>query len=141
MALPKPSMYIVGTIIFAFFLMSGLAMMAEFRGVKSTFASDSDFSNFNATFNKYEDLQASVSTTDVGDVEPNLGAFGPLNALIEGAWNVLKNLGTTFSFMQDVYIGLTSEFGVPKFVAVILQMLVTILFAFGLYAAIFRLDI
>ena len=141
MALVKPSTYIIGTIIFTFFMMAGLTMMGEFRNVKPTFASDPEFSSFNNTFNKYEDLQSSVDSIDPSDSEPNFGLFGPLNALIETSWNILKNLGTTFNFMGDIYGGMSSIFGIPPFVGVILSMLVAIIFAFGLYAAVFRLDI
>ena len=141
MALIKPSTYIIGTIIFVFFMMAGLTMMAEFRTVKPTFASDAEFASFNNSFNKYNDLQASVSATNVNETDPDFGEFGPLNALIETSWNILKNLGTTFGFMTDIYGGLTTEFGIPPFVGVIIGMLVAIVFAFGLYAAVFRLDI
>lgn len=142
MAIIKPSTYIMGIIVFTFFIVSGMTMIMEMKTVKPGFAEEDSFTSFNNTFNKYQDLTTAVNKSgSFLEQQPQFGVFGGLNALVESAWNTLKLLGTSFSFMNDVFNGLHTVFGIPAFVGGLLILAVVILIVFAILSAIFRLDI
>lgn len=139
----KISSYIIGIAIFTFFIASGMYMMMELKASDSTFADDPEFDSFNSTFNQYDDLNTQVDEIETGivDAEPNWGVFGALNALVETGWQTLKTLFASFSFMNTVFNGLTTIFGVPAYIPGLIIMIVTVVIAFAIFGAIFQRDI
>ena len=138
----KPSGYIIAILVFTFFLVGGITMIMEFKSVDPTFASEPEFNSFNNTFNVYDDIITQVNQTQgFTDSAPQFGAFGALNALVESGWQTLRLLGTSYSFMNDVFNGLHTVFGVPAFIGPLIIAAVAIVIVFAILGAIFRTDI
>lgn len=138
----KPSIYILGIIFFMGIILAGFGMMGEFRQSDATFMSDNKTSAFNSTFNRYDELTASVTTIQgsVSTGGTSWGVFGVLNALIGSAWNALLLLFNSFGFMTAVFGGLTL-FGIPGWVGALLGLVVIVIIAFAIMSAIFRQEI
>lgn len=139
----KPSQYIIGIIVFTLFIVGGVSMMAIFRETDSTYASDDKFAEFNETFNVYEDLTDNVNELSSGitNADSDFGALGVLNGLILTAWQGLKLMITNWSFMNGVFNGLTTIFGVPAWIPALIILAVVIMFVFALYSAFFQRDL
>lgn len=138
-----PRHYIIGIILFTFIIVGGISMLSMMNTEQSGFTDDSRFQNFNNTFNVMDDV-----TTEVGDLqsgienaETDFGVFGVLNSLISSAWNTLKLLFSSFGFMDAVFGGLTTVFGVPAWIPTLIGLLVVVLLAFAIYSAIFQREI
>ena len=140
MAEVEPKHYIIGVIIFGMLITGGLSLMSMINEKDPTFINDDKFSQFNESFNQFDD------TTDaVGSLESNIrttgsdfGVFGVLNALISSVWQTLKLLFSSFSFMNNVFYGLSYVFGVPAWVSAGIISIVTVIFVFFIYGLVFR---
>lgn len=139
----KPSTYIMGVIVFTLFVVGGVSMMTLFRDYDPTFATDQKFADFNDTFNVYTETTDKVTDlgTGITDADTDFGVLGVLNGLILSAWQSLKLLLTNFSFMNTVFNGLTTIFGVPSWIPALIILAVTVMFVFALYSAFFQRDI
>lgn len=138
----KPSTYIMAILIFTFFILGGVGIMSELRSSDATFMADENTQQFNKTFNVYADVTTSVGSikSSVEDAGNDWGVFGVINALLGSAWNALRLLFTSLSFMNAVFAGL-GMFGVPSWVGGIASLAVTTLIAFAIYAAVFSRDV
>lgn len=138
-----PSTYIVGIILFTFFILGGVAMINEFQNKDSTFVDTTKYAQFNATFNRMNDVQTQVKGLEGGITtsENDFGALGVLNSLISTGWNTLRLLISSFGFMNVVYDGLTTFFGVPAWIPMIIISLVSIMFVFAIFSAVFQREI
>ncbi len=99
--------------------------------------------NFNNTLNKFQVYQSSVGNLEstIEDTQGEEGIFGFLNSLINPAWNILKSLFTTFSFVNDVILGFSYIFGIPPFIPYLAISLIGIIIVFGVLSVIFNRDI
>lgn len=117
--------------------------MSEFQQSKATYADDDKFTEFNQTFNVYQDTSTKIG--DLGDSISNSdsdwGILGVLNGLILAAWQSLKLLISNWAFMNGVFFGLSTIFGVPSWIAGLIIMAVTVMFVFALYSAFFQRDL
>jgi len=141
MAEITPRHYLYGVIIMMFFIVGGMAMLAEMNDGNSklnTGMSD----EFNNTFNRLGDTQSQVDVIEgnINNADTDLGVFGVLNALISSAWQSLKLMFTSWAFMSAVFSGLTAFFGVPVWIVSIIGMFITITLAFAIYSLIFQKD-
>jgi hypothetical protein len=138
-----PRHYIIGIIMFTFFVVGGIALMTEFSQDDPTFLDNDKYSTFNTTFNKYDQVTTNVNSlrSNIEDADVDYGAFGVLNSLISSGWNTLKLLFTTFSFMNGVFIGLYTIFGVPVWIPALIILLITVVISFAIYSAIFQREI
>lgn len=138
-----PRHYIIGIIIFTMFIVGGLSMVSIFNDSDNTFANDTTYNQFNSSFNVLNNI-----TQEVGDLEDSIvnadtdfGAYGVLNALISSAWQTLKLTFTSFAFMDSAFTGLTSFFGVPAWIIGLLALMITVMFVFAIYSAIFQREL
>lgn len=138
-----PSTFVLSTIVFSMLVFGGLTIFSEINNVQSSFLDSEKYPEFNASFNKLADVNESVGglRAGIGSTSPDWGFFGVLNALYNGAWNTLKGLFTSMAFMNDVWNGLTTVFGVHPYFAWMISLIVTTLIAFGIYSAIFQREI
>lgn len=136
----KISHYIMGIIVFTFFIMAGTSMILEFRATDATFAVGDEFTDFNDTFNTYSDATSSIGSleTSITGADPDPGAFGTLNALISTGWNTLRTTISSFGFMNNVFLGSNKIFGVPAWIAGLARLVVTVIFVFSIFSAIFQ---
>lgn len=137
MAQVQPRTYIIGIIIFCFIIVGGISLLASF-GVNS-----SQVTEFNQTFDKMNDVTSVTSDLrgSIENADTDFGAFGVLNSLISSAWQSLRLLFTSLGFMEDAYSGLTSFFGVPAWIPMLLGAIVIVIIAFAIFGAIFQRDL
>lgn len=137
----RPSNYIMGIVIFTLVVACGVGMISEFRAKKPTFVDDTKFEEFNNTFNVMEEANTQVDSyqTNIESSEDvDFGVFGVLNALIRNSWQVLRNIFGGFSFMDSLFTNAGKMFGIPTWVATSIISLITIMFAFAIFSAIFQ---
>ncbi len=123
--------------------MAGFAIMSELNSKEGgNFGNDPRFSQFNKTFNKYDEL-----TSEVGGLQSGIEGSGQtegkafdnfLTRLINGAWNTLKGLFTGFSFITDILTGLNEMFGIPIWFTSLVSLLIIVMIAFAIWGAIFQ---
>jgi len=139
----KPSTYIMAILVFILFIMGGMSMIMEFKQSNDNFADDDRLTEFNETFNVYEDTSSKV--TDLGEsitnADSDWGILGVLNGLILAAWQSLKLLITNWAFMNGVFLGMSTMFGVPSWIAGLIILAITVMFVFALYSAFFQRDL
>lgn len=139
-----PRHYVFGSIIFMTIIAGGILVAAVFNHDKSILDGDSQYQNFNATFNKYNDLESSMQTLEdaasqTNDVNP--GLFGFLDSLVGISWNTLTSIGTTFGFMKTSIGGLSSIFGIPDFIVTAIILLISAMIVFSIFSAIFQREV
>ena len=136
----KPSHYIFGILGFVFFVMAGVSLIGEFRQAQPTFGTDESFTEFNDTFNVYNEVESSVGQLEAGvtDAEPDMGVFGVLNSLIQSAWQTLVLTISSFGFMTAVFGGLSTVFGMPAWIGGLIVLAVSVMFVFAIFSAIFQ---
>jgi hypothetical protein len=139
----KISTYIISILIFTFIIMGGLSLISIFRAVDPGIVDDDKLAAFNDTFNVMDDVTSEVDSLESGitDASVDEGEFGVLNALIAGAWQNLKLIGASFSFMDAVFGGLETMFGVPWWIPVIIGSIITVGILFAIWGAIFQRDL
>ena len=138
-----PRNYVVGIIIFTFFIVGGVAMIMDITKDNPSLRDAEKFGKFNSTFNKYnnitgygDDLRGSIEDSDSSNNE-----WGVAGSLLLGAWNTLKLMFGSLSFMTSVFGGLYDVFSIPRWVGSLLITLVTIMIAFAIFSAIFQRDV
>lgn len=138
-----PRHYIIGIIAFTFIIMGGVGILNIYKNAGAAFIDTEEFTRFNETFNKMDDV-----TTVVGDMESNIvndegdyGLLGVLNSLISTGWNTLKLLFSSLSFMDGVFKGLSSFFGVPTWVGGLIILFVSTILVFAIFSAVFQREI
>lgn len=139
----RPSTYIIGILVFTLFIVGGVSMMTIFRDADPTFADDPKFNEFNQTFNVYGEATEKIGDLGSGitDADQDFGVLGVLNGLILSAWQSLRLLLTNFAFMNSVFNGLSTIFGVPAWVSGLLILAVTVMFVFAIYSAFFQREL
>ena len=139
----KPSTYIIGIIVFTLFIVGGVSMMTIFRESDPTFATDAKFTEFNETFNVYAETTKKVEDLGSGitNADSDFGELGVLNGLILAAWQSIKLLLTNWAFMNIVFNGLYTIFGVPSWISGLIILGVTVMFVFAIYSAFFQRDL
>jgi len=146
MAEVLPRHYIIGIIMFVFFVMGTIGLINGFDNAEETFmdADDQeDYLTFNDTFNKLGNINDSVNSIkdSIITTDPDPGIFGFLNSLIGSAWNTLHLLFNSLSFMNSVFGGLSDVFGIPEWVSTLMILLVIVVIAFAIYSALFQTQV
>jgi len=138
-----PRNYIIGIVMFTFFIVAGMSMLGIFAGYDATFASEEKYTKFNESFNVLNDVSNEVEGLEdtITEADTDFGFFGVLNSLISSSWQALKLLFTSLSFMTNVYGGLTAIFGVPAWIPIIIGLVVTVIITFSIFSAIFQRDL
>lgn len=141
MANITPRHYIYGVIIMMFFITGGMGLLGILQSTDAGFDVNDRTGEFNRTFNKLDSVTTQVDNIeDSFDTDPEWGVFGALNALIKGAWNTFALMFTSWAFMDTVFNGLYTVFGVPLWVATFIGLFITVSLAFAIYSLIFQKD-
>lgn len=132
--------YIIGIIIFTIFITGGIHLISTFAEEDDTFLDDEKYTQFNSTFNKRTELHTSIDNLEgtVVNADTDFGVFGVLNSLISTAWNSLKLIGSSFSFMTTIIGGIYTFFGIPIWVGSLILSIITIVIIFAIWEAIFQ---
>jgi hypothetical protein len=139
----NPKTYVLGIIAFTLVILGGMAMLGDLNsGSGGVISSDSRYSEFNNTFNRYDDLDTQVNTIkgNIEDEEGGGGVFGFLDNLVNSAWSSIKLMFSSFNFMNDAFNGLSSMFGVPSWVGGLIILAVIVIIGFSIYAAVFQVN-
>jgi len=137
----SPKDYIIGVIIFTFMITGGIWLLSSLNSsTGGVLSADARYDSFNKTFNVYENVTTQVQgiRSNIENSDSELGGFGALNALINSAWNGVQFLFSSFGFMDSVFIGISSVFGLPSWIGGLLILLVVTIIAFAIWAAIFQ---
>jgi hypothetical protein len=142
----QPSEYIIGTIIFTMITLGVVAVIMEVQNVDNGFIDAQNLKDFNQSFNHYNELTNSVNglQTSVTGSEIDQGGStvnGVLNSLLNTIWTTLKMLFSSFAFMTTAYNGLVVTLGVPSWLPILIGLIVSVIFAFGIFAAVTRTNL
>lgn len=143
MADTKPRDYLYAIVFFVLIIVSVVVLIGEFQAVKPSYVNAEQLSEFNSSFNvqkeivsKTEDLESNIVNADT---DP--GLFGVLNALLGSAWNSLRLMFSSFSFMDGVLEGFEKVFGIPSYIHLLVGTLITIMLVFSFLSALFQKEI
>lgn len=138
-----PRHYLIGILIFTLFIVGGVSIFSILEEGQTGFTDDDRYNRFNRSFNTLNDVTDSVGELEntVDDADTDFGTFGVLNSLINSAWQGLKLMLSSFTFMDDAFEGMEDVFGIPWWIPAIISLLVTVLILFAIYSAIFQRDI
>lgn len=136
-----PKTYLLGIAGFMFILVAGGFILASTYGYGNS-VNQQDYRTFNKTFNRLNEFQSDVSTIE-GSVKSNnatglAGDLGLVNGFISQSWNSLKLLLTSFTFVGEIVVGLSTFFGIPAFVGAIISTVMVIIVVFGIIYLIFQ---
>jgi len=135
-----PRNLIYGFIIFTMVILGGIGWMSGFAVHSPSFINNDKFKAFNNTFNKYNALDGNVTSMrdNLANSQANTGVFGMLDSLVNVAWNSLKTIFTTFSFMLTAFTGISAVFGLPVWVGALVATMAVVMIVFSLYSLIFQ---
>ena len=145
MAVIRPRNLIFGAILVTLMIVGGVNMMDSMNNHPDSLLADSDkYASFNESFNKFDELDESISglaggLDETNPSDPNDDSF--LGNLIKGSWNTLKTIGTSFSFIGDMFDATTTYFGVPAWIPALIGSLILIIFIFGVWSAVFQREL
>lgn len=97
--------------------------------------------DFNDSFNKQQELSASVDSIRTNIQQSNstnFGAFGIIDSLVGTSWQSIKNLFSSLSFMSTILDHLTDYFGVPGWIPALLIVMMLSVVGFAIYRLVFQ---
>ena len=143
MADATPRSYVYGIIMFTLIVVGGMSIYTRFAAFSPSMVADDKYVSFNESFNKFSALNQSVSGIEnsITQSSPEQGLFGVLNGLVSTAWNGLKMIFSSFSFMSDAGRGLNAVFGIPMWIPNLLLLSVVVMLAFTIWSAIFQSEL
>ena len=132
--------YIFGIIVFVAFIMGGVGLLAELRESDTSFATDERFTEFNNTFNVYDDLKTETGKMQTAITNTNstdFGTFGVLNSLISSVWQSLRLMFSSVEFMETAITGVVI-FGVPAWIPALAITAIGVMITFAIIAYVFK---
>jgi len=138
-----PRNYIIGIIMFTMVIVGVVALISMAQKDNPAMVDQQRLKDFNDTFNVMDDVNSTVGTfqDNIENAESDFGVLGVLNSLVSSAWQSLRLLFSSFSFMNAVFGGLYTVLGIPVWVGNMIVLCVTVLFAFAIFSVIFQRDI
>ena len=137
MALENIQNYLIGIIVFVLIISGGVYIVGDFYLADSSIDTENSIGNFSASMNKANEVTTSVNEIkDSIDAEP--GILGWLNALIGSAFQGLKAMFGTLSFMNVVADDAATFFGIPLFLVTLVSLITVVIIAFAIWSAIMR---
>jgi hypothetical protein len=137
----EPKYVLLGIAGMLFFILSGLYIFSNVDK-NGALANDPDYKIFNNSFQKLNEFQTGIEGIKAGvDTSESSSLFdklGIIESLVQQAWNSLKLLITSFSFLGDIFSTTATLFGVPAFVVALATLSVTIVIVFGVLYIIFN---
>ena len=132
--------YIFGIIAFVAFITGGIALIGELRQSDESFATDERFTEFEDTFDVYDDLKTETEGMETAITNTNstdFGTFGVLNSLISSVWQSLRLMSGSLKFMNTAISGVVI-FGVPAWIPALAITAVTVMIVFAIIAYVFK---
>jgi len=139
--------WLIGGGIFIMILSTGTFFMSGALQEGSEFINPSDVTNFNSTFNAFDDYNAQVNALDADVTKVSGGTTdtatsGTVNDFIANlfnrGWNTIKLIGANFSFLNNAVNALGDFFFVPSFQVAIITAIITLIITFSIIRLIFN---
>lgn len=134
--------YFIGAVVLTFIIVGGLSMIMSVQQSDDTFVNSTEINRFNQSFNTYNSLTGNISNLESGLKSDNstsdYGSFGVLNSLIQSAWQVFRSIPTTFAFIGNIFLSLSTFFGVPVWIPTLILSIISIIIVFSIYSLIFQ---
>lgn len=142
MSLDNIQNYMIGIVLLVIVFTGGIYMFGAFSSYDSTLDSANEVSQFNksiASANKITDSVNAIDESIQGvSSDSNSGVLGWLNVLVGSAFNGLKAIGSSLSFMSTATTEVGAILGIPSFVIPLLLLVVIIIIGFAIWSAIMR---
>jgi len=139
MGLSEIKGYMIGLVLFVVIITGGVFMLGTFRLANPSIDS-SRIDSFNSTFNKAENITNAVN--GIGDsleaTGDNPGPLGWFNVLFGSAWNGLKAVFGSLSFINGIIVGVGDLFAIPPAIVVLIPLIVIIIIVFAIWGAIIQ---
>ena len=121
----------------------GTSMIADVVSENPDMQMGDDSTQFNRTFNKYQDLKTEAEGMEGGIKNSSIedkSIFGPVASLIQGTWANVKGVFTSVSLVKTIFEnGLSgSNIEFPWWIGMIIGTLITALISFLLISAFWR---
>jgi hypothetical protein len=131
--------YMIGVIVFMVLVVGGVSIFGTFTSINTDGADQ--LTTFNKSLNQAGAVSTSVNEIDnkIQEVSASGAGFlglGWIDALIGSAFNGLKAIGGTLSFMDIVFEEGGALLGVPPFLIGLLTLIVTVVIVFAIWQAI-----
>ena len=137
-----PRHYLIGIVFFTLILVAGVDIITKFEEASPGFVDQEKFKTFNKTFNQMENLDDNVDNLkEATQTDADPGLFGFLDALVGTAWSAIKSIFTSLSFMNTVFGGLYTIFGIPAYVGNLIITAITIILVFAIFTVVFQREI
>ena len=135
-----PRTYLSAIIIMMMFVVAGVSWMGGLQAANPAFDDAGKTGEFNRTFNKLDlvNTEVAVLEDNIQSSDTDFGVFGVLNALIFSSWQAIKFIFNSFGFMDAVFEGLVTVFGVPAWIPIIIGLLITVMLVFAIYRMVFQ---
>jgi hypothetical protein len=136
----------MATLMMSFVIVAGMYLIADESNYDPETFNDPKFQDniidFKAAFDRQADIDESIALTygNVTALNPDAGILQYFIALTYTGIQSLKSSITSIKFITDFFQGLSSNFGVPDFVVTFLAAIISIIFIFIIYSAIFGRD-
>jgi len=139
---------LLGLVMATFFIVGGVALMAEFSKDDASYINPANYSIFNNTFNKYDDLSRGVTTMKstvsgdnaTGSLGENTDTFQ--DNIIFQAWNALTSIGSLFGFAfsasGSLLSGLSTMLGIPGWAVSFMVMLMIVALIWAILSLILK---
>jgi hypothetical protein len=136
--------YLTGIIMFTFAIMCGVGLIMVVFADRPDITNSVEFTEFNTTFNTYGQLQSSIGELNKSiqlnsSDSKSFADLGVIGSLLNSGFTTFVFTYRSFGFMNAVFGSAMSYFGLSElnWVVAIIVALVTLLFVFGIYTAIF----
>jgi hypothetical protein len=132
--------YIIGIVCAMLLVTSGMIIISKYISVDSSLVTPKI-----AGLNKSLDMSANLSNSvndmsgSLSSASTNNGALGWLDVLIGSAWTGLKTLGSSFSFMSQLFVYAGYILGIPTIIVTLASIIVTIIIVFAIWMSMMRL--
>jgi hypothetical protein len=137
----RPRDILVSLVIFGLVITGGVSLIGRFLVYQPSYADD-QYTEFNETFNKLEETQAKTTELKNSLVSQNLPQ--PLDFLANmylTAYQTAMSLFSGFEFIDAIFNGLSTIFGIPTWAIAGILSLITIIFTFGALSAFLARDL
>ncbi len=135
----NPKNIIIGVIVCLIAVLGGIGMMNEIRTVEPSFFGD-NFTQFNATFDKYSQLDRNITSmrTTVENSNVGTGLWGILEGIMISVWSVVKNIFSSLQFINVMLGGLNTYLGIPSWFGSLIFGIVVVVIAFWVFGIVFQ---
>jgi hypothetical protein len=137
MSLDNLKSYILGVILSIVIVTGGLMFMTSFLGSNPNLDNANKIDEFNDSMNKADEVQLAVSDMSSSITSAstnNVGILGWLNALIGSAFDGIKAIFKSFSFVNVMANDLSNMLGVPPMLIALLLLIITIIIVFAIWS-------